>query len=135
MANFSTLQANFAMIRLLITINQDFFPERMSRCYIINSPRLFRWSWRTIYPWVDVRTRDKISMLAPDDNVAQILLADIDSHVLEVAYGGTRPCPYPIPPAEDEYVPDVGHLPSQPCKNAGELEDIKDGNDTQKPRQ
>lgn len=122
MANFSTMQTNFSMIRTLITINQDCYPERLSICVLLNAPRLFRWAWRTICPWIDANTRDKIRLLSPEDNASEILLEHIDPHTLEVEYGGTRQRSYPIPPTVDDYVPDDDYVPEEGHSSAIQLE-------------
>ena len=102
LTGFSRQQAHFAMLRTLITINQEYYPERLSLGVIVNAPRLFQWVWSIISPWIDPKTRKKILLLGTKDNVSEILLEHIDPHMLEKKYGGTRQCPYPIPPTLDE---------------------------------
>ncbi len=110
MTGFSRQQADFEMLRTLIHINQEYYPERLSLGVLMNAPRIFQWVWSIISPWIDPKTRNKIKLLGTKDNVSEILLAHIEPHVLEAQYGGTRPCPYPIPPAPDEFAgtPDAG---------------------------
>lgn len=59
--------------------------------------------WSIIYPWIDAKTRRKIKLLGTKDNVSELLLEHIEPRMLETQYGGTRPCPYPIPPAHDDF--------------------------------
>ena len=101
MHGFSALQSNLTMIRTLITINQEYYPERLSLGVLVNVPWLFHAIWKVIYPWIDHKTRTKIKLLGRNDNIADILLEHIDADVLGVEYGGRRKEPYPIPPTPD----------------------------------
>ena len=85
MKNFSMLQSDFTKIRALISINQDFYPERLSLCVVINASRIFDWVWKTIYPWIDRKTREKIHVLTTKDKYAPLLLEHIAPEQLEVS--------------------------------------------------
>ena len=88
MHGFSALQSNLTMIRTLITINQEYYPERLSLGVLVNVPWLFHAIWKVIYPWIDHKTRTKIKLLGRNDNIADILLEHIDADVLGVEADG-----------------------------------------------
>jgi len=52
-----------AFIKLAISIGQDNYPETMGKMLIVDSPMLFRGAWSIISPFIDEKTRKKISIL------------------------------------------------------------------------
>ena len=50
-------------IKLAIKIGQDYYPEIMGKMFIINTPFLFKGAWALFSPFIDAKTKNKISML------------------------------------------------------------------------
>lgn len=46
-------------------IDQDFYPERLHRMFIINAPLSFRAVWAMVRPWLDPKTQEKITVVGP----------------------------------------------------------------------
>lgn len=76
---------------VILQIDQDYFPELMWRCVIINAPTTFRVIWSMIKYLLDARTQDKIEVLGSDylDRVQALIAPD----QLMQAFGGTNPTP------------------------------------------
>jgi len=71
-------------VKIAIKIGQDNYPEVMFKTFIVNAPLLFKGAWAVIQPFIDEKTRAKISILGSKfhkdlfkhvdpDNVPQIL--------------------------------------------------------------
>jgi hypothetical protein len=86
---------NFSLplLRLMIAILQDYYPERLGRVLVLSTPMAFRAAWNMIYPLLDERTRIKIHLCG--SNAKDELLKIIDADVLEKEYGGSHSPPYP----------------------------------------
>ncbi|CAI2365923.1 unnamed protein product [Moneuplotes crassus] len=50
-------------IKLAVNIGQDNYPEIMGKMLIVDSPLIFRGAWALISPFIDEKTRTKISIL------------------------------------------------------------------------
>lgn len=77
-------------------MNQSHYPERLGLAVIVRAPPVFEFVWGIIRGLLDVRTREKVHVLA--DKYQELLLEHIDAAVLEEKYGGTRASEYPVPP-------------------------------------
>ena len=51
----------YGFIKAISKIAQDYYPECLGNMFIVNTPLLFSGAWACIKPWLDKRTRDKIS--------------------------------------------------------------------------
>lgn len=77
-------------IQACAAIDQDNYPERMGKLFVVNAPRLFPFFWKICSRWVDEKTRSKINVLSSKSRDEK-LLAQIPSHFLPKEYGGTAP--------------------------------------------
>lgn len=72
--------------RLLASIDQDNYPEQLSRMVIINAPGFFQAVWRLVRLALDDRTKDKIRLVGKD--YKSTLLELIDEENLPSFCGG-----------------------------------------------
>eukprot|EP00924_Labyrinthula_sp_SR-Ha-C_P016991 maker-scaffold_75-snap-gene-0.62-mRNA-1 protein AED:0.00 eAED:0.00 QI:38/1/1/1/1/1/2/117/285 len=75
------------IIRQVLILCQNQYPERLSQALILNSPWLFSTAWSVISGWLDKQTQGKVKFL----NKNKDLLKHIDKEELHVSYGGTHP--------------------------------------------
>eukprot|EP00345_Euplotes_harpa_P001804 CAMPEP_0168331946 /NCGR_PEP_ID=MMETSP0213-20121227/8658_1 /TAXON_ID=151035 /ORGANISM="Euplotes harpa, Strain FSP1.4" /LENGTH=362 /DNA_ID=CAMNT_0008335863 /DNA_START=26 /DNA_END=1114 /DNA_ORIENTATION=- len=50
-------------VKIAISIGRDYYPEIMAKMYIVNAPFLFKGAWAIFKPFIDEKTRDKISIV------------------------------------------------------------------------
>jgi hypothetical protein len=86
---------NFSLplLRLMIGILQNYYPERLGRVLVVSTPMAFRAIWSLVLPLLDERTRIKIHLCG--GNAKEELLKLIDADSLEKEYGGNHSPPYP----------------------------------------
>lgn len=77
-------------IQMCAKIDQDNYPERMGKLYVINAPRVFPFFWKICSRWVDEKTRNKINVLS-NKKRDKVLRSEIPAHFLPKEYGGTAP--------------------------------------------
>eukprot|EP01017_Pseudomicrothorax_dubius_P025728 TRINITY_DN2810_c0_g1_i2.p1 TRINITY_DN2810_c0_g1~~TRINITY_DN2810_c0_g1_i2.p1 ORF type:complete len:183 (-),score=47.57 TRINITY_DN2810_c0_g1_i2:606-1154(-) len=53
----------YNFIQLASSIGQNYYPEILGKMFIINSPMLFSGIWAVIRPWLDEKTRNKITIV------------------------------------------------------------------------
>ncbi|GMH03684.1 hypothetical protein Nepgr_005523 [Nepenthes gracilis] len=71
----------------VVSILQDYYPERLGKLFLIHVPRLFATVWKVVYPFIDKKTRTKI-IFVEDKALISTLLRDIDEDQLPEKYGG-----------------------------------------------
>jgi hypothetical protein len=91
---------SLAMVKLMIGILQNNYPERLAYALILNLPAAFRMGWSLIMPFLDERTKAKIHILGPN---LKLLQDYIPAAELEVEYGGKH-APYPRPDKNTEQI-------------------------------
>ena len=72
-------------------ICQDYYPESLAGCYVLNANLLFRSFYTTVKVFLDSKTREKIKVFGNDYKDA--LLERIDSKNLPRFFGGECECP------------------------------------------
>lgn len=91
--NFGVSQAmnsdNRAFMQIAIKIAQDYYPEMMAKMFIINTGFTFKALWSLAKPFLDKKTKEKISILGSD--YKKELNQWIDDDQLPVSLGGTNP--------------------------------------------
>uniref|UniRef100_A0A7S2SFL2 CRAL-TRIO domain-containing protein n=3 Tax=Sar TaxID=2698737 RepID=A0A7S2SFL2_9STRA len=97
MKGWSFKNFSLPITRLLISILQDFYPERLGRIFVVNAPMMFSAVWNIVSPLLDERTKMKIHILKKD---RAPILEVIDADQLEKAYGGN----HETYPSRDEIV-------------------------------
>lgn len=99
-----------------VTIDQQMYPERLHRVFIINAPLSFRGVWAVVKPFIDPKTSRKIKILG--SNFQASLLKEIPLSELPEMYGGNCRCEYengdhcipwirPYPPQDPATVPEA----------------------------
>lgn len=71
----------------ILSILQNYFPERLGRLYMIHVPSIFMTAWKVVYRIIDSRTRNKI-IFVDNNKLKSTLLADIEESQLPDIYGG-----------------------------------------------
>ena len=75
-----------AVFKLCMKIDQDFYPERLGRCYIINAPWLFTGVWAVVRHFLDTATQEKFTILG--SGYKDALMEAIGPDDLLECYGG-----------------------------------------------
>ena len=78
-------------IKETLKICQDYYPETLAGCYVLNAGLAFRTFYSAVKIFLDVKTRDKIRVFG--ENYREGLLERIDSNCLPKFFGGTCECP------------------------------------------
>jgi hypothetical protein len=78
------------ILKSLQDIDQNYYPERLARVFIINAPKVFTLFWNVIKKWIDARIKSKIHILGR--NHTKTLLQYIDAENLPSFLGGTCNC-------------------------------------------
>ncbi|KAJ8603736.1 hypothetical protein CTAYLR_000251 [Chrysophaeum taylorii] len=53
-------------IKMIASIDQDHYPERMGVTFVVNAPRAFSVVWSVVKPWLDPRTAEKIRICSTE---------------------------------------------------------------------
>jgi hypothetical protein len=75
-------------IKQILSVDQNYYPERLYRLYIINSPWYFPALYGMFKPFIDQRTREKINIFSGDYLSAMLEVIDITE--IPVEYGGSK---------------------------------------------
>ncbi|WCJ36360.1 Sec14p-like phosphatidylinositol transfer family protein [Euphorbia peplus] len=73
-----------------LSILQDYYPERLGKCFIVHVPYIFMAAWKIIYPFIDNNTKKKI-VFVENPKLKSALLEDIDESQIPTTYGGHMP--------------------------------------------
>jgi len=84
---------NMQMIYSAVTILQQYYPERLSKALLVNTPWIFNATWAIIKGWLNPRTASKVCFIGQEDT--KTLFEYIDKDVLEKKYGGDHDA-YPV---------------------------------------
>lgn len=60
---FGMSDINVKLARAFLDMSADHYPERLGKFILVDAPTLFDYLWKAIQPWVDPKTRTKISMV------------------------------------------------------------------------
>lgn len=77
-------------IRMMAAHDQQFYPERLGKLYIINAPWVFPTFWKICKIWLDPNTIKKIEVLGK--NFKKTLLEKIPAEFVPQEYGGKCSC-------------------------------------------
>ncbi|CAE7247047.1 SFH1, partial [Symbiodinium necroappetens] len=82
------------VVKDVVSMLQNHYPECSGRMIIINAPRVFGIAWSFVKPQLDAKTVEKISIFGSDQREAyvQCLLDLVDADQLPQMYGGTCVC-------------------------------------------
>ena len=77
-------------IKIAINIGQDYYPEIMARTYIVNAPFMFKGAWAVISPFIDAKTKKKITILG--SGFQKDLFKYVDPSNVPTELGGECSC-------------------------------------------
>lgn len=83
----------YAFVQQLSAVSQSYYPEFLGQLTVINAPTIFKLVWKLIGPWLDERTKSKISINS--DAALPILSQLVDASLLPKIVGGQCECPIP----------------------------------------
>ncbi|OIT19326.1 PREDICTED: random slug protein 5-like [Nicotiana attenuata] len=73
-----------------LSILQDCYPERLGKLIVVHVPYLFWTMWKIVYPFIDNKTKKKITFVE-NKRLMTTLLEDIDESQIPEIYGGKMP--------------------------------------------
>lgn len=82
------------LLRRMLKVTQDNYPESMDKCFLVNSPKAFTIIWAMIAPLLAERTVKKVQVLG--GSYQKKLLEAIAPEHLPVSLGGTREDEWPL---------------------------------------
>jgi hypothetical protein len=95
MKNCSVMQAMKIkdIVKLIIDIGQNYYPETMGMTFIINAPWIFDAVWNLIKGWLDEVTVNKIKIFKTSKDYTSTLFQYVDPSVVPFNLGGACQCP------------------------------------------
>jgi len=83
LSNFSLSNMDYDLVRYLLKVFSDYYPESLGVCLVVNSPWIFKGCWLIVKPWLDPVTSKKIKFVSRN-HLDQI----IDKEMLPTFLGG-----------------------------------------------
>ncbi|CAI2370476.1 unnamed protein product [Moneuplotes crassus] len=77
-------------IKIAIKIGQDYYPEIMGKMFIINTPFVFKAAWAIFSPFIDAKTKKKITMMG--SSYKKELFKHVDPENVPAEIGGECEC-------------------------------------------
>lgn len=81
----------FGYVKQVSAMSQNYYPERLGRLYLINTPWGFSGVWNVVKAWLDPVTVEKIHVLG--SSYQSELLKHVPAENLPKEFGGTCSCP------------------------------------------
>jgi hypothetical protein len=78
------------LLKVVASLNQDYYPERLHKLFIVNAPVFFSAAWAIIKVGLDKRVLDKVCVLGSD--YKNVLLKHINHDQLPHFLGGSCTC-------------------------------------------
>ena len=73
-------------------VSQDYYPECIGKCFIVNAPFIFTAIWGIVKAWIDEKTKKKIFVLG--SNFLKTILEYIDIDQIPTFMGGKNEASY-----------------------------------------
>jgi hypothetical protein len=103
------------IIRTVVTVSSDNYPELLRKCYMVNTPWVFTSIWYIIKGWVAAKTVAKVSLLG--GSFMEELLEEVDEENIPVLIGGKSTvndsAVYEAYPFDKEYFKDPSYKPEE----------------------
>ena len=80
-----------ALGQQMMDVLEKYYPERMAKAFVVNTPSFFATAWKMVKPMLDPRTAHKIQVLSGLAHTHSALLELMKDEVIPVAYGGKNP--------------------------------------------
>ena len=87
---FSMSNFSLTYVKVVVSVLQNHYPERLGSVFVVNAPFIFAAAWRMIQPLLDERTRSKIDVLGSSPADVARLHAEVAPDVLERGLGGSH---------------------------------------------
>jgi len=84
LGGFSLKNMDYQFMKFMIGILQNYYPDSMGQCLILNSPWLFSGCWLILKRWIDPVSQQKIRFVSQQE-----LLEFIEKDQIPTLYGGT----------------------------------------------
>ncbi|KAJ3049215.1 hypothetical protein HK097_009763 [Rhizophlyctis rosea] len=97
MTDFGMANMDYNFVKFFVNTLQNFYPESLGLCLIVNAPWAFNACWLVIKPWLDPVVAAKIQFVKPKD-----LPTYIPSTTLPKRLNGTAEDYTYVPPPADE---------------------------------
>lgn len=78
------------LLGMAAQIAQDYYPETMGSCFVVNAPMLFAFLWSILKGFLNERTRAKVRIIGA--GYENVLLEHIDAANLPDFLGGSCTC-------------------------------------------
>jgi len=86
------------IFRKTLSMDQNFYPETLGRCVMLNAPQLFGSLWNMIKSWLDPVTASKFVIIGSGEIIPNTFLKWMNKEDIPKEYGGTCDCKPCIPP-------------------------------------
>eukprot|EP01095_Lingulamoeba_sp_RSL-Kostka_P013718 TRINITY_DN574_c0_g9_i1.p1 TRINITY_DN574_c0_g9~~TRINITY_DN574_c0_g9_i1.p1 ORF type:complete len:316 (+),score=98.46 TRINITY_DN574_c0_g9_i1:483-1430(+) len=108
---------DYQFMKFMIEIAQNYFPDSLGQCLIVNSPWLFKGCWKILKGWIDPDTVKKVHFVDTYANLQDYI--DVES--IPAEYGGDDPY-------EWEYSPELFSLRDELLNKEDNNDDNNDSN-------
>ncbi|EME32061.1 CRAL-TRIO domain-containing protein [Galdieria sulphuraria] len=97
--DFSPIRnVHFGCARDMLKVMQDFYPERLSKIFLVNYPSTLYGVYKIVSPFIDENTRSKLEWI-PKNSLEQ-LLRYVSMEAIPYSIGGMAV--YPVPPLSSQ---------------------------------
>jgi len=79
----------FPALKLLSKMDEDYYPERLHRTFVVNAPSIFSGLWGIIKGFLDPVVASKVVILSGQSSYLPKLLEEMDADLIPKQYGGT----------------------------------------------
>lgn len=98
MTEFSMQNMDYAYVKFVLHCLQNYYPESLGTCFILNAPWIFNGCWKIIKPLLDPVVSSKVHFVKTEE-----LKEYINEDQLLKIYGGTNEYEYTyIPPSKED---------------------------------
>ncbi|KAJ3027852.1 hypothetical protein HDV00_010799 [Rhizophlyctis rosea] len=97
MTDFGLANMDYTFVKFFVSTLQNFYPESLGLCLIINAPWLFNGCWRIIKPWLDPVVASKIQFVKTSEIPTYVSLTSLPKRL-----GGTAEDYVYVPPPAGE---------------------------------
>eukprot|EP00798_Chlamydomonas_sp_ICE-L_P024714 gene24714-10352_t len=94
LSGMGALNMDMSAIQALFKLLAEHYVERLGQMVMYNPPLIFWGTWKTLSPLIPEKTRNKIHVVDPQER--DILIANVEAHVLPVEYGGVAEMVGPV---------------------------------------
>lgn len=97
-----SIRALLPALKALTKMDEDYYPERLHRSFVINAPSLFSGIWSIIKGFLDPVVASKVVICSGQSSYLPKMLEEMDAGVIPKQYGGTAD--WELPGIEEQNV-------------------------------